>query len=869
MTNSLKKELFDKLAQDSTLFDLVREQALDGIWYRDLNNPEKEWIDNRFWETLGYDPGRADFSAPAWQDIIHPEDNERLQESISSYLKAPTVPIDLIGRYNHKEGYWLWLRSRLISITDKGGKPQRILAIHTEITALKRSEQLLEKASQAARIGFWEVDLDNQKTFWSKVTREIHEVSDGFDSNVESGINFYEEGFSRDRISELVDKAINKGEQFDEELRIITATNSKKWVRAIGIPELDRQGKCRRLYGLFQDIDFQVNSRQAIRSERELYRQVIEGANLGAWEMNFESEEIIVNRRLTEIIGHDFEQLRRIGFDQWFDLIHKEDRPLFDQKLAACVSGADKELSAELRLERKNGRYIWVSVNAKVFSPADIFKVERLVGTVQDISPFKEKGEILRTFISDNPLAMAMLDTKMRYIACSDKWYSDYDIQDKNIIGKSHYQVFPNISDEWKAFHRRCLQGEVLKTNEDSFEVSPGKRIWLRWEIRPWYQEDNKVGGMIMFTENITERKLIEQNLQISEEAFRGNFENAAIGMAIIDKKGYWLKVNDKVCEITGYPADELMKLSYKDITHPEDLNIDLNLVQELIEGKRDNYQLEKRYIKKDGSIAYVLLGAAVVRNEQNEVLHFISQVIDISKRKKAEMRAQELLDATMDHNQRLNSFAHIVSHNLRTHSAGISKLLDYLKEDSSAQEVLDLAIEASRKLNNTIDDLNKVVEIQGQTQGSFYEISVMKAIEEAQSVLRIGLQNAILEINTIEQPTIKGLQVYLNSIVFNLMSNALKYRDPSRRPHIKIKDRLEKDWYALSITDNGLGIDLKRHKDRLFGMYNTFHENPEARGLGLYLLKNQVESMGGKVEVKSELSVGSTFTIYLPYEEN
>ncbi len=870
MSHYLEKELFDKLQSNPDLFNLIRDHALDGLWYWDLEKPENEWMDNRFWETLGYNPEDIPSKAIAWHDKINPEDKDRAFKVFEEHIKDPSRPFDVVGRYYHKKGHWVWIRCRGFAIRDSQGKPIRAIGTNTEITALKRSEQLLERASQAARIGFWELDFINQDVFWSKVTREIHEVEDGFIPNFEIGVNFYEEGESRDRISEVVDRAIENGEPFDEELRIISATNRPKWIRAIGIPELDRDGSCRRLYGLFQDIDIQVSSRQAIRSERELYRQVIEGAQLGAWELNFDNEEILVNRRLAEIIDYDLEELLRLGYSQWFDLIHANDRPTFNQKLEACLKGEALELNLELRLKRRKGQYIWAAVNAKVFSPTGFFKTKRLVGTVHDISSLKAKGEVLKTFISNNPMAMAMFDTKMRYIACSDKWYLDYNIQDTNIIGKSHYEVFPNLSQEWKTFHRKCLQGEIFKAEEDSFKPAPGLEVWVRWEIRPWYEDNNKVGGMIMFTENITDRKLTEKQLLLSEATFRGNFENAAIGMAVIARDGSWIEVNEKVCEITGYTKEELSQLSFQDITHPDDLDLDLELVQELLDGKRRHYQLEKRYIRKNGEIAYVLLGASIIRDDQGNFVHFVSQIVDISKRKKAEFKSKELLDATIDQNDRLNSFAHIVSHNLRTHSSGISKLLELLKEDPRSMEVIDLALQASLRLNETIEDLNKVVEIQGKTSSSFVSISLEAAIQEVKSTLQFDIQSfAEIKTQLNHQVALKGLQVYLDSIIFNLISNAVKYRHPDRKAQIEISDALDGKWYAIKVKDNGLGIDLDRHRERLFGMYNTFHENDNARGLGLYLMKHQIDIMNGKVEVESELGVGSTFIVYLPYEEN
>lgn len=495
------------------IFDFIRVAALDGMWYWDLEKPENEWMDHRFWDTLGYADDKLPHKAASWQDKIHPEDRDRALELFQEHIDDPKIPYDLLVRYYHKDGHLVWVRCRGVALRDSKGKAVRMLGAHNEVTELKRSEALLEKASELARIGFWEVDLHNNKAHWSKVTKEIHEVPEDFEPDVATGINFYREGNSRERIAAHVSKAIEEGQSFDDELEIVTASGSFKWVRAIGIPEIYK-GKCVRLYGLFQDIDFHVNSRAAIRSERELYRQVIEGANIGAWEINVDTEDIIVNANLAKILGYNIEELRRLGYTDWFDLIHQEERPTFDQQLEDCLKGRSEEMRMEARVRRRNNSYIWIALTGKIFRPNPYFSESRLVGTLQDISPFKQKSEVLKTFISDNPLAIAMFDTKMRYISYSKKWCKDNGVEESDLLGKNHYEVFPSIRQEWKEFHRRCLQGETIREEDDSFEPSPGNIVYLRWEIRPWYKDNNKIGGMIMFTENTTERKQAEFQLK-------------------------------------------------------------------------------------------------------------------------------------------------------------------------------------------------------------------------------------------------------------------------------------------------------------------------------------------------------------------
>lgn len=156
------------------------------------------------------------------------------------------------------------------------------------------------------------------------------------------------------------------------------------------------------------------------------------------------------------------------------------------------------------------------------------------------------------------------------------------------------------------------------------------------WEL------DQEIPDLFMGTRPV--HRSIEEELRISVESFRGNFENAAVGMALLDEKGKWLRVNKRVCEIVGYTESELLQLTFQDITHPDDLDADLNLLGELVRGERDHYQMEKRYFNKNGSIVYIILAVSLVRDRSGGVLHFISQIIDITNLKETKIELKQAL---------------------------------------------------------------------------------------------------------------------------------------------------------------------------------------------------------------------------------
>ena len=226
----------------------------------------------------------------------------------------------------------------------------------------------------------------------------------------------------------------------------------------------------------------------------------------------------------------------------------------------------------------------------------------------------------------------------------------------------------------------------------------------------------------------------------------------------------------------------------------------------------------------------------------------------------------------TSEQNKKLINFAHIVSHNLRSHSANFSMLLDFLINEKDGEErknIIDMLVEASDNLLETLENLNDVVTINTNTSLTKTPIGLRNAVVKVGHNLSAFLQNNNARVinrisDKIEVPVVPA---YLDSILMNIITNGIKYKDPSRNPIIELRAMKTEDYTVLSISDNGMGLDLNKYKHKLFGMYKTFHNNPDSRGIGLYITKNQIDAMNGKITMTSEVGKGSTFNIY--FNEN
>ena len=357
-------------------------------------------------------------------------------------------------------------------------------------------------------------------------------------------------------------------------------------------------------------------------------------------------------------------------------------------------------------------------------------------------------------------------------------------------------------------------------------------------------------------------RKIIKR-----ETEFRAIFNQAPVGIAKIDTvTGNFITVNNEYGKIIGYSNQELLETNFQTITHPNDLELDLSKMTELKSGLINDFHIEKRYIHKSGNIVWVNLFVATLWKKNNTVINHIAIVEDITEKKKAEQELNQSFLLASEQNKRLLNFSYIVSHNLRSHTSNIELISDLMETSKSKEEQDEMILllkKVSKSLDETMRNLNEVVTIRNNINITIEKLNLNYFIENTLIILANQITNkSATIINKVPKDVyIEYNKAYLESILYNFLSNAIRYSHPNRNPIIILS--FDKNMKSLSITDNGIGIDLKKNQEDLFGMYKTFNNNPDAKGLGLFLTKNQIDSMGGKVETKSELGIGTTFTVY------
>lgn len=429
--------------------------------------------------------------------------------------------------------------------------------------------------------------------------------------------------------------------------------------------------------------------------------------------------------------------------------------------------------------------------------------------------------------------------------------------------------------------HPEDFQAFLTSVQVSKRTLSPWKhdfRVLLPQKGLRWYQgyasveedQDGVVGFYGKITD-VTLHKEQESKLKISEERFQFALQASSEGIWDLDVKSnkvFYSSQSMKMLEFDEHDRIDSIDL-WDDLVHPDDKERYLTDIQAHIDHLTPYYENAQRVRTKSGEYKWILSrGKIIQRDALNNPLRIIGTHTDISLQKQKEEEMIKTMEIIGKQNSRLLNFAHIVSHNLRSHSSNIEMLLNIIdgeSDDAFVEESFKHLKTSSKALTQTIAHLKELVEIQSELSHKKENLNLNDFLGKTLDVLgeEIKSNKVLIKKKLNKSETILFNPAYLESILLNFTSNAIRYAHPERSPVICYTLKSENQQKVLEIKDNGLGINLEKHGEKLFGMYKTFHKHKDARGIGLFITKNQIEAMGGTVDVHSIVGEGTTFKIY------
>ena len=415
---------------------------------------------------------------------------------------------------------------------------------------------------------------------------------------------------------------------------------------------------CQVLFVAWREIDDRKRqeaelrtTEQALRASEERYELAIRGSNDGLWDWDIVNNTLYMAPRFKEIMGYREDEIAST-FEEWSSRLHPDDAETTWEAVQAHLRN-EKPYEVEYRLLHKSGSYLWIKARGEaVFDQNG--KPTRMAGSICDITAEKDAELRLRealtfneTVLLKSPLAIGVYHAEGSCVLVNDAYALVVGASCEQLLAQSFREINPfrttGLYDDCLA----ALKEKQPRQREIHVTSSFGKDVWVTCHILPTIL--NNEPHLVLQFADLTQIKRTEESLKESETRFRGAFDTAPHGMALVSTDGRWLKVNQSLCRIIGYDERELLETNFQTITHHEDLNADLENVYALLDGKIDAYQMEKRYLHKNGHIVWILLSVSLVRAADGRPLHFVSQIQDITEMKAAQENTARLAAIVRD----------------------------------------------------------------------------------------------------------------------------------------------------------------------------------------------------------------------------
>jgi len=733
---------------------------------------------------------------------------------------------------------------------------------------------LHDTKSEVTNIGSWEYDVVRNKLSWCEITKAIHEVVPSYEPDLDTAINFYKEGYSRNTIAMAVDKAIHTGQPWEVTCDLITAKGREITVIATG-KAIFNQDTFIGLVGTFQDITSNLESEIKNKQQERHFRSIFNSSYQFTGILDTEGTFLEVNETALRFSGLEAKDVINKKFwDAYWWPVPDFVKDGLKQVVKAAAQGEFMRSEIVTLDKDKNPVPVDFSLKPIYDEHNEIVSLLAEGRMITEMVQAREKLKIseqkFRALYELSPISYILSDFDTGEILDFNSSFEETTGYKKDDIG------ILKVQDILVAAGKTQLL-RIKKEIESNNFFGPEEQQYIKKNgakfpvLVSGSLVGNKKGRKLLWStaQDISESKNNEKQLREEKELLKTLIDNLPLNVFIKDLDSRKILVNKSEldylglkdeAEVIGKNDFDLYDKNVAEISRAEDIRVMKSLIPML--------GVETTNVKKDGSVTTFLTSKIPLKGENGKVKGLIGISLDITDLKKKEEELQDLINVTSLQNKKLVNFAHIVSHNLRSHTANFSMLLDFLVSEKNPEEkskIIKMLMEASDNLLETLENLNDVVAISTNVNLENKPLHLNDHIRAVEQNLAAFLKNNnALIINEVEEKTkIKAVPAYVESILMNFITNAIKYRDPMRKPVIHLTAGSDGDYTILSIKDNGLGIDLEEHGDKLFGMYKTFHSNPDARGIGLYITKNQIEAMNGKITVESEVGKGTTFNIY------
>lgn len=541
----------------------------------------------------------------------------------------------------------------------------------------------------------------------------------------------------------------------------------------------------------------------------------------------------------------------------------------------------------EMRLERRDGSSVW-----QLASGAPIFDAQgKLIAALLVMQDITERvnaererahfNDLMRFIIENTKSAISVFDTRMNYIYVSKRYYEDMHLSDNNIIGRNHYDIFPDLPQQLRDVHQRALHGEVLSSDGDILLHPDGTKDFANWTCMPWYKADRTIGGIIIFIEVITERKRAEEELALSEARLRANLENTPnVAVQWYDNKGrilYWNSASEK---LYGWTSEEALGKTLDQLIYSPAVAEEFLRILQYIDATGKSFgPYESPIRRRDGSSGWIMATTFSFPLEAGRT-GYVCMDVDITERKLAEEELIKAKEKAEESDRLKSAFLANMSHEIRTPMNGILGFLELLLNpdlsNESREEYIAVVNKSGKRLLDTINDIIEVSKIEaGQIPVNLSEVSIHEVLLDHQKFFQKeaeekGLTFSVKDSVSSILPSVITDRHKLDGILTNLIKNAIKF---TAKGGVDVTASIEEESLVFTVKDTGIGIP----PDKVQAIFERFvqadlvaYNRPfEGSGLGLSIVRAYLDLLQGKIHVASVPGKGSSFSFSIPIEKS
>lgn len=660
-----KKKMAEHIAEQSQVFETIFKHSENGIMKIGKDGVVLD-SNSKIRKMLGYT--KEEMSKLNMLEITFKDDIEQSRKHFAAMVRGEEESAQFEKRYLHKNGHIVWGLLSAVTIKDQDGNVLYLIAQIQDINkrkiaeeALAQSEERFELAIKASNVGIFDYNYEKDTYYWSESIYTMIGLKIRTFSSVEEIGDYFHPEDTIDR-AKTIQLLIDKDKPYDKEYRIRHSDGHYIWVRIKGIAVRDQSGKAIRITGSIENITSRKNMEMQISQQAEIFESIFKNSAIGMCLVSVSGDIMKVNKNFCKMLGYGEKAITKMRFK---DFTHPEDAGGGIEHLKLMIEGKEDSFNIEKRYIHRKGHVVWGAKSTTIHRDEEGNPLY-FICQIQDIDDRKKAQAALA--MSEERYELAVSGSKIGI------W--DWDIKSGalyrsplflKMLGMSKGDFDRKMSSVSKYIHpddreRRQnaldLSLKMRKHHDLDFRMlhKKGHYIWVHAKGKVITDELGNPVRMSGSVEDITKKKLLEQELEERTEQFESVFKHSSMGMGIISWDHRYIKVNKTLSKILGYSQKELTNLDFKSITHEEDLPGNLDGFNKMSEGLRDSYHCEKRYYRKDGECIWVYLTAAVVRDNKCKPLYFVIQVKDITSRKTAEFelakaneRYQMLLSASKE----------------------------------------------------------------------------------------------------------------------------------------------------------------------------------------------------------------------------